>query len=45
MLRKVFSEVCLRKGLRGIEVMIEIEMLYYLKRYRTLRKVYNETKS
>lgn len=29
----------------GLELMVEIEMLYYLKRYRTLRKVYNETKS
>ena len=33
-------------GLGGrLELMVEIEMLYYLKRYRALRKVYNETKS
>jgi hypothetical protein len=25
-------------------LIVEIEMLYYLKRYRTLRKTYNETK-
>jgi len=28
----------------GEYVKKEIEMLYYLKRYRTLRKTYNETK-